>query len=350
MVDMAASPGNIEISQTIAGLSAGQAFAIQFEAGAPFASTASLQILWNGVVVATIDPAGPMTSYNYVVTANGGNNELTFREVGLGNAVLPAPNANEGYHGTYLANVALVATAVVDEDGLTGPLSFGNHDAAMGDNVVPNTDGDNNEATATGVLGIQWGSDDVNGGIDGTDASTGFVQDGSGRAVYFTNGNVSVSGALDSAADADLLPNLTSQGVAVVTSLTNNGTKLIGMAGDRLVFEVTLSDDNSGAFRFVLHDQLDHAPGGNENDITLTFNYTARDADGDTATGSFIVAVDDDVRSRPAVKSSIPPFWQPSRKTAWPAQAAMPVTNRPATRKPATPTATTRRRASPALR
>ena len=189
MIDMAASPGNIGISQNIAGLSAGQAFAIQFEAGAPFPSTASLEIVWNGVVVATIDPAGPMTSYNYVVIANGGSDELTFREVGVGNAALPAPNATEGYHGTYLANVALVATAFVDEDG----LPTGNHDSQPGDNVVPDTDFDANEATATGVLGIQWGADNVNGGTDGADANTGFVQDGSGRAVYFTNANVTVS-------------------------------------------------------------------------------------------------------------------------------------------------------------
>ena len=56
----------------------------------------------------------------------------------------------------------------VDEDGLTGPLSFGNHDSQPGDNVVPNTDGDNNEATSTGDLNIKWGADNVDSGVDTT--------------------------------------------------------------------------------------------------------------------------------------------------------------------------------------
>ena len=51
----------------------------------------------------------------------------------------------------------------------------------------------------------------------------------------------------------------------------------------------------TGSFEFTLHDQLDHAANGNENDITLKFDYTARDFDGDTDTGSFVIGVDDDM-------------------------------------------------------
>ncbi len=165
MIDMGASPGNIQISQQLSGLTAGQTYAIEFEAGAPYPATAELQVLWNNVVIGTIDPTGPMTSYSYVVTATGiaANDQITFREVGLGHAPIPG-EADEGYHGTYLANVAIVATSVVDEDGLTGPLSFGNHDGQVGDNVVANTDGDNNEATATGNLNIKWGADNARQG------------------------------------------------------------------------------------------------------------------------------------------------------------------------------------------
>ena len=47
----------------------------------------------------------------------------------------------------------------------------------------------------------------------------------------------------------------------------------------------------------------------------LTFNYTARDFDGDTATGSFIVAVDDDVPVQAGGEQRAP-FWLRSRKTA----------------------------------
>src|SRR5262249_45124477 len=65
MIDMGASPGNIQISQQLSGLVAGQTYAIEFEAGAPYPSTAQLQVLWNNVVIGTIDPSGPMTSYSY---------------------------------------------------------------------------------------------------------------------------------------------------------------------------------------------------------------------------------------------------------------------------------------------
>jgi T1SS-143 domain-containing protein len=291
MIDMAASPGNIQLSQQVSGLVSGQTYAVEFEAGAPYPATAELQVLWNNVVIGTIDPTGPMTSYSYVVTATGiaANDQITFREVGLGHAPIPG-EADEGYHGTYLANIAIVATSVVDEDGLTGPLSFGNNDSQVGDNVVPNTDGDNNEATATGNLNIHWGADNADKAADtvtGTFAT--LVQDTPGgignRSVTFTDANVSFAGA----------SSLTSQGVAITFSLNADHTVLTGSAGGRSVFEVSLSDDGSGSYRFVLLDQLDHAPNGNENDIALTFNYTVTDSDGDTASSKFIVSVDDDV-------------------------------------------------------
>lgn len=288
MIDMAASPGNIAIAQTVTG-AAGQTYAIQFEAGAPFPTTAELQVYWGGQLIGTIDPNGPMTSYNYVVTANGGPQTLEFREVG--DVTSPTPGAADGgYHGTYLANVAMIPVSIVDEDGLPN----GNHDLpapSIGDAQVPNTDGDNNEATTTGSLNITWGVDDTNGGIDGIAADSGFIQDGAngaaltGRSVYFTDASVGVSGGIP----------LTSHGDAVTFVLSQNNTVLTGMAGGREIFSVSLSDDGSGAYRFILKGQLDHAPNGDENDITLTFNFTAKDFDGDAVSGHFAVGVDDDV-------------------------------------------------------
>ena len=61
------------------------------------------------------------------------------------------------------------------------------------------------------------------------------------------------------------------------------------------MFDVTLSDDGTGSFKFTLHDNLDHAPGASENDIALQFNFTATDSDGDSANGTFAVGVDDDI-------------------------------------------------------
>ena len=159
-----------------------------------------------------------------------------------------------------------------------------------GDNVVPNTDGDNTEATSTGDLNIKWGADNVDSGVDTTTgAFNSFVQDhpdGIGdRSLTFTNANVGVSG----------VSSLFSHGEAVSFSLNADGTVLTGTAGTRTVMQVSLSDDGTGQFRVVLLDHLDHAPGNSENDIGLTFNYTATDSDGDAVTGTFAVGVDDDV-------------------------------------------------------
>jgi T1SS-143 domain-containing protein len=100
---------------------------------------------------------------------------------------------------------------------------------------------------------------------------------------------------------------LTSQGQEVLTRLDESGTKLIGYVpageGDsevssepveRIIFEVTLSDDGSGSYTFTLLGALDH-PDMGEDTFDLTFYFTARDADGDTTTGSFSVFLRDDV-------------------------------------------------------
>lgn len=293
MIDMAASPGNIQISQNVTGLTPGAPYAISFVAGAPFPETAQLEVWFGGNLVGVIEPTGQMTPYSFIVTASGVpvNDVLMFREVGLGNDPLPSPNAHEGYHGTYLGSVKVLLVNYVDEDGL--PNGIG--DSATGDNIVPDVDGDNNEATTRGDLHIAWGSDNADV------ADVGGVQDGAlgaaltGRAVYFTNAIVAVGGVELQGG----VPVLTSHGDVVQFVLSENGTKLTGIANDgsadREVFVVRLSDDGTGSYTFELLDQLDHSPAGSENDITLMFNFTARDFDGDTATGSFVIGVDDDL-------------------------------------------------------
>ena len=103
---------------------------------------------------------------------------------------------------------------------------------------------------------------------------------------------------------------LTSHGAPVTYWVSTDGTFLVAYTGAApvppaepaaasRVFEVSLSDDGTGAFRFVLLGQLDHAPGQVENNLSLTFGYTATDSDGDSASGSFVINVDDDMpRSR----------------------------------------------------
>ncbi|MFD1944580.1 hypothetical protein, partial [Paradevosia shaoguanensis] len=98
----------------------------------------------------------------------------------------------------------------------------------------------------------------------------------------------------DPANPVTLNATLTSGGVAVVFTANEDGTVLIGKAGDRVVMEVSLSDDGQGAFRVILLDKLDHPQSGTEDNISLKFNFVATDSDGDAVNGSFTVSVDDD--------------------------------------------------------
>ena len=109
MVDLEASPGNVEISQTIHGLTAGE-YRISFEIGAAsdpgFAGSAKLEVIWNGVSVGTYDPTSSvMQTIALNVTATAGDNSLTFREIG---------EAGDNT-GTFLANIKVGDIIVIDE-------------------------------------------------------------------------------------------------------------------------------------------------------------------------------------------------------------------------------------------
>ena len=126
-------------------------------------------------------------------------------------------------------------------------------------------------------------------GLDAAKDYTTTEQDAPGgvgdRSVTFTNNVVGIAGA----------PALTSKGEAVTFVLEPDGTRLVGYAGQRAVIEISLSDDGAGSYRVALLDQIDHPPGGSENDIVLTLNFTATDSDGDTAGGVIRIGIDDDV-------------------------------------------------------
>ena len=184
-----------------------------------------------------------------------------------------------------------VTTVGVDEDGLTLANSFNNADG-IGDSTQIG-DAPSNSPVVTQSLGIKWGADDNDDVAD--DAGIQDAPGGTGdRSLTFTDANVTINGV------ASLMSNRDPVDFAII----DGGTRLVGYVnsggvgyspGERLVFEVTLSDEGTGSFTFTLRDNIDHAPGVNENDISLSFNYKAKDSDGDTATGSFLVNVDDDM-------------------------------------------------------
>ena len=141
-------------------------------------------------------------------------------------------------------------------------------------------------ASTGGNLAISWGADNGNNG------SGGFGD----RSVAFTSATVAVAGAHGTT--------LTSLGAVVNTIILEDGT-LVGYtgtlteggvpSGEQVVFTATLSDEGTGSYSFTLNRPLDHSAGDSESSLALTFGYTAKDADGDPATGSFTVNVVDDV-------------------------------------------------------
>ncbi|MBO9587044.1 VCBS domain-containing protein [Devosia sp.] len=106
MVDLAASPGNVEISQTLSGLDPNGSYTLSFEIGSPDPASAGLEVYWNGVKLNT---TFTITNQMTVVTVSGlvpngdGKDVLTFKEVG-------SPDNT----GTYLADVKLAPTAALD--------------------------------------------------------------------------------------------------------------------------------------------------------------------------------------------------------------------------------------------
>jgi T1SS-143 domain-containing protein len=150
------------------------------------------------------------------------------------------------------------AVAEVDEDDLTTPTaSFdGNHDAAPGD-FTPNP----SPTAVSGSLGVSFGADGP---------------------------------APDAIGNVALTNNTLASGGHPVSLVEDGGVWFGEIPGGHKVFSLSF-DSGAGTFTFTLLDHLDHAPGGDENDLTLGFTFTAKDFDGDTVGSSISVVVNDDM-------------------------------------------------------
>ena len=203
------------IQQVISGTQAGVDYELTFwytpRPGHSGGDDDGLNVLWNGNVVHTIDftgqPEGVWQQITLFVTGTGPGDTLGFQGQG-----------DQDEFGALIDNVSLIQAVVVDEDGLPN----GNHDSQPGDIVVPNTDGDNNEATSTGQLNINWGADNFDAATDthvGGNPALGFVQDSGGRSVTFTDATVGITGGT-----------LTSHGDIITLTLSADHTVLTGTA------------------------------------------------------------------------------------------------------------------------
>ena len=157
-----------------------------------------------------------------------------------------------------------ISSGTVDEDGLPGGIAGGTDDF-----IDPNTDGDSDETTVTGTI-------------------AGLPQFQSGADEPLSFSLVTDTSALEA-------QNLTSGGVALTYSLVGNVLTATAGPGGATVFTFTLNP--GGAWVFDLEDQLDHAPGAAENDLTIFLGSQIRatDFDGDIAPGGAVqITVNDD--------------------------------------------------------
>ena len=158
----------------------------------------------------------------------------------------------------------------VDEDGLDG----GNEDSGYDGDIAGAA------VTSSGNLAISWGSDNAN-----PTAGGGFGD----RSVAFSDAQPGLSGLSSNNAPVSIAVLADGTLVGYVGATTPTGTDEPGV-----VFFATLSDADSGSYVFTLTGNLDHSEAGTEDDIVLTFAFTATDGDGDTAESTFTVTVDDD--------------------------------------------------------
>ncbi|MAY70915.1 MAG: hypothetical protein CME82_05615 [Halomonas sp.] len=99
------------------------------------------------------------------------------------------------------------------------------------------------------------------------------------------------------------LPTLTSQGETVSWTVSDDGLTLSGVdESGEPVLTVTVTDPASGEYEAELHQGLDHADPTSEDDIVLTLGYEVTDSDGDAATGSLVLTIDDD---RPVIEAAV---------------------------------------------
>ncbi|MBO3276452.1 retention module-containing protein [Pseudomonas schmalbachii] len=91
------------------------------------------------------------------------------------------------------------------------------------------------------------------------------------------------------------LPQLSSGGVELTYSLSDDGRTLTAMAGDTAVFTLTLTDLDSGSFELTLLQPLDHPLQGVEDILQFEVGYTITDGNGTSASGGLDVSIVDDV-------------------------------------------------------
>ena len=273
MVDLEASPGNLQITQAVTGLTSGETYELTFEigkAGDGSAGTAKLEVLWNGVSVGTFDPqSGLMQTISVVVTAAGGNNTVTFREIGT-----TGDNT-----GTYLSNISLTDAIIIDETaGLDGGSDEVTGVQALFNGVNAGIDPDMTAQYAQGSSSI------VNVNVDfGADGAA----IGGGLAYALTLSANGVASGLKTTEGKDIYLFKDASG-RIVGVYDDNGNGV--QSTDKAAFAVHIN--GSGVVTIAQYVSLYNPNPNNADDAVhlnpgvLSASVTATDGDGDNITKS----------------------------------------------------------------
>ncbi len=172
------------------------------------------------------------------------------------------------------------------------------------------TDKDGDSVTGTGAIDINDDAPSVGEGVAAQSIKEADLLKGEGGSASVHDISLGINWGADDGANRDLtfadvqkdLGALKSDGQTVQYVISDNGHTLTGYVGEgddmHEVFVVKLDPTApNGAYSFTLIQPLDHpqdSKTGNET-LGLTFDFVAKDADGDTDSGSFAVNVKDDV-------------------------------------------------------
>ena len=200
----------------------------------------------NLIYTSATDVAGPafadvIETFSYTITDGDGDTATAMFQIRLTDEG-PAIDAD-------------AASATVDEDGLSGGIA-GNGD-----------DGGDIAGEATVQMGNLSGLDF---GVDGP-------------------GDISLTAVVDTG-----LVSLAGNAVETVFDLgTRTLTGQDSVTGDD-VFTLVITDLATGAYTFTLLAPLDHPATDTEDDLSLSVEVVVSDAEGETATGTFNITIDDD--------------------------------------------------------
>ncbi|MFV9657033.1 retention module-containing protein [Pseudomonas sp. NY15366] len=179
----------------------------------------------------------------------------------------------------------------------TGPLAaaplFPEGDPVAVADTTPAVDGIPTGGTASNAVDEDGLPDGIVGGVNDLDGEAtsvsgvlgySFGPDGPGSFTWSTAGLAALG--------------ISSGGVPLTYQVSADGFVLTAFAGEKVVFEVQVTNLLTGAYQFQLFAPVDHAApelgGSDENDILYLFGYTITDGNGTPATGSLSILIDDD--------------------------------------------------------